>query len=53
MYVPKNEPVNNGENILTEPVISFATILSVTDKSPSIEEDVLTLNPKFGDISAN
>jgi DNA-directed RNA polymerase subunit H (RpoH/RPB5) len=47
LYVPKNEPVNNGENIKLLAVIWFNTT-----KLPSIEDDVFTTNPKFGDILA-
>ena len=32
--------------------ISSAVILPLTDKSPSIEDDVFTTNPKFGDMDA-
>ena len=33
-------------------IISLATIFPLTFKSPSIEEDVLTTNPLFGEIDA-
>jgi len=52
LYVPKNEPVNKGENIVELPVITFALNLPSTYESPQTNEDVLTTNPLSGEIDA-
>ena len=51
--MPKNEPLIVGANIVPLADILCAVISYTTFKSPFIDADVLTLNPKSGDISAN
>ena len=52
VYVPIKPPLTIGANTACEAVISTANISCDTVKSPLIEADVFTTNPKSGDILA-